>query len=111
MKHTSTTTLSTTPSIAEHKKVSKKLAKAIEDTTKSHWIDWLENTSAQDVYLVNKYVTNKPSDYSNAHCIPTFKISTDNSNALAMSNVDEVDVFSASFFPPPTSIARNFSRL
>lgn len=54
------------PSLAEHKRVSKKLAKAIEDATKSHWVDWLENISAQDVYLANKYVTNEPTDYSNA---------------------------------------------
>ena len=29
------------------------------------WTDWLKSVSQQDLYIANKYISNKPTDYSN----------------------------------------------
>jgi len=92
------------PSKEEHKKITKEFASAIEDAAKSHWLNWLENISAQQIYSANKYVTNKPSDYSSTR-VPSLKTCIDDDRVLATSNADKVKALSTSFFPPlpPTS--------
>jgi len=98
------------PAIEEHKKVTKEFALAINNMAKAHWIDWLENISAQQIYTANKYVTNEPTDFSSAR-IPTLKTDLNGIQHQAISNPDKVQALSTSFFPPPpttNSISENF---
>ncbi|KAF5375879.1 hypothetical protein D9615_008261 [Tricholomella constricta] len=44
------------PSKAEYKRLSRAMADKIGEKRREHWIDWLENIDARQIYLANKYV-------------------------------------------------------
>jgi len=52
------------------------------ETRSQDWSDWLETVSQKDLYIANKYITNEPTDYSNAH-IPTLHTSFNGLSGLA----------------------------
>jgi hypothetical protein len=86
------------PDKIKHKKAVNDFAETLEQTVKSHWTDWLENTSTKDIYIANKYVTNKPSDYSSAR-IPSLKTSLNGTPATASTNIEKAAALAQSFFP------------
>ena len=90
---------------AEHKTAANKLRNRIDKTKKEHWTEWLDNTTSQDIYTANKYITSEPSDYSST-CIPLLKTTnnwqqktlvTDNSAKAKAKALAKVF-----FSPPPT---------
>ena len=56
------------------------------ETKKQSWINWLENAEQKDLYPANKYMSNEPTDYSNAR-IPTLWIKVNGADALAEDNI------------------------
>jgi hypothetical protein len=57
------------PSHEEYRKIMKEFAKAIDKAKASHWREWIEHVSGDDLWKVNKYMSASPSDYS-CQCIP-----------------------------------------
>ena len=55
------------PAHAEYKAATVKFRDVMKETRNQDWTDWLKATSQQDLYIANKYISNEPSDYSNAH--------------------------------------------
>ena len=49
---------------SEYKVAVNKFKKLMQETRGQNWMDWLEGTSQQDLYIANKYILNKPTDYS-----------------------------------------------
>ena len=93
------------PSKEAHRTANKDMAKAVEEACKSHWTAWLENITSRQVYLANKYVTNEPSDYSNAR-IPSLKTTRNNAPALATTNTSKTEALKKMFFPPPPATSQ-----
>ena len=94
------------PAHAEYKVAANKFKEVMTETCNQDWIDWLEGASQQDLYLANKYISNKPSDYSNA-CILALRIVSNGMPDLAEDNEQKVKALASSFFPhhrtPPMS--------
>jgi hypothetical protein len=99
------------PSKEAHKTANREFAKAVETACKTHWDAWLESVTSRQVYLANKYVTNKPSDYSSTRVL-SLKTITNDRPALATSNISKTEALTASFFPPPpatSQVPRNYA--
>ena len=63
-------------------------------------LDWLEEADSRDIYNANKYITNAPTDYSNAR-IPVLQSSVpDGSKVLASENSEKGKALVKTFFPP-----------
>ena len=88
------------PSHAEYKAAANKFKEVMTETRNQDWTDWLEGASQQDLYLANKYISNEPSDYFNAH-IPPLRTQTNGLPDVAENNNQKVKVLAESFFPPP----------
>jgi ribonuclease HI len=89
------------PDKIKHKEAVNAFAETLEQTVKSHWVDWLENASTKDIYIANKYVTNEPSDYSSAR-VPSLNTKTpQGSPSTASTNIEKAAALAQSFFPPP----------
>jgi hypothetical protein len=89
------------PDKIKHKEAVNTFAETLEQTVKSHWVDWLKNVSTKDIYIANKYVTNKPSDYPSAR-VPSLKMTTpQGAPSTASTNVEKAAALAQSFFPPP----------
>ena len=86
----------------EHKEAANKLNNRINEMKKAHWTDWLEEVSSKDIYIVNKYVTSEPSDYSSTR-IPPLKVHNKELNQyfMATDNSDKAKALTNAFFPPP----------
>lgn len=84
----------------EYKTAVDNFVTTLEKTKAQHWIDWLENITAQDIYIANKYITDEPNDYSSAR-IPSLITTTNGLQSLAESNSDKDKALAQSFFPPP----------
>lgn len=91
------------PSIAAHRKISNKLTETIKASKDAHWVDWLENANAREIYTANKYVTNEPSDLSCAR-IPDLNTTVNGAPAVASTNNAKAQALAESFFPPPPSV-------
>ena len=50
----------------EFKTAVSKFNKVMQETRNQDWSDWLESATQKDLYIANKYITNEPTDYSNA---------------------------------------------
>lgn len=61
-----------TPVHVAHKAAINKFCERLNETKRDHWTDWLEQATAKDIYVANKYISSEPSDYSSA-CIPNLK--------------------------------------
>ena len=83
-----------------HKEAANQFKNVMEETRSQDWTDWLESAMQQDLYIANKYITNKPSDYSSAR-VPTLKTSSNNAPGTAEDNVAKAKVLADSFFPLP----------
>jgi hypothetical protein len=70
------------------------------ETHEQDWKDWLESISQQDLYIANKYMTSKPTDYS-CTCIPSLNTISNGLPALAEENSEKVTALVESFFLPP----------
>ena len=92
------------PSHAEHKAAVKEFKTLLSETKKQNWIDWLENAEQKDLYLANKYMSNEPTDYSNAR-IPSLRIKVNGADALAEDNIAKAEALAKSFFPPPPAVS------
>ena len=72
----------------------------MKETRSQDWSDWLEAASQQDLYIANKYISNNPSDYSNAR-MPSLRTSTNNLPSSADNNDNKAKALTESVFPPP----------
>ena len=86
---------------AEHKSTANKLRNRIDETKKEHWTEWLNNTTSQDIYTANKYITSKPSDYSSTHIPPLKFTNNQQQETLATDNSAKAKALTEAFFPPP----------
>ena len=55
---------------SQYKAAANRFKEIVTETCNQDWTDWLEGASQQDLYLANKYISNKPSNYLNAHIPP-----------------------------------------
>lgn len=92
------------PSKAEFKKISQALVDKIKSSKMEHWINWLENIDARQIYTANKYVVNEPSDMSCAR-VPDLKTSVNGAPSIASTNEAKAAALAESFFPPPPSVS------
>ena len=92
------------PVHAEYKSAANKFKEVMRETRDQDWKDWLESASQQDLYIANKYISNEPSDYSNAR-IPPLRTTINGLQDIAESNEDKVKALAESFFPPPPLIS------
>lgn len=92
------------PAHAEYKVATVKFRDVMKETRSQDWTDWLEATSQQDLYIANKYISNKPSDYSNAH-LPSLRTTTNNLPSSADDNTDKAKALTKLFFPPPLAMS------
>ena len=76
----------------------------MQDTRNQDWTDWLEAASQQDLYIVNKYIMNKPTDYSNAR-VPSLYTTTNNLPNTADDNPSKAAALAEFFFPPPPAFS------
>ena len=88
------------PSHTEYKAAANKFKEVMTETRNQDWTDWLEGASQQDLYLANKYISNEPSDYSNAR-IPPLRTQTNGLPDVTENNDQKVKALAESFFPPP----------
>ena len=88
------------PAHTEHKAAAKQFKDIMEETRSQDWVDWLESVTQQDLYIPNKYITNKPSNYSGAR-VPTLKTVTNGLPSVADNNESKTTALADSFFPPP----------
>ena len=54
------------PVHVEYRTATQNFKNVLKETKSQDWTDWLEAASQQDLYIANKYISNDPSDYSNA---------------------------------------------
>lgn len=76
-----------------------KFKEAIDATQDKHWVDWLEEATVQDIYIVNKYISGDPGNYSKAH-IPSLCTKIDGNEVLVNSNMQKATLLTDTFFPP-----------
>jgi hypothetical protein len=90
------------PVHAECKAAERKLSVRIDEVKKKHWEDWLEDATPNDIYLANKYINSKPTDYSNAQ-IPALKSRNPDTQqeATVSDNATKAKILAETFFPPP----------
>ncbi|KAF5378885.1 hypothetical protein D9615_006982 [Tricholomella constricta] len=78
------------PSKAEYQRLSRAMSDRIEEKRREHWIDWLENIDARQIYTANKYVVNEPTDFS-CDRVPDLKTTVDGTPRLASTNSDKAE--------------------
>ena len=64
-----------TPIYTFHRELVNRFCNKVDETKKKYWINWLEAATSRDIYVANKYITDNPSDYTNAR-IPILSISS-----------------------------------
>ena len=88
----------------EYKAVMVKFKDTMQETRNQDWSDWLEEASQQDLYITNKYISNEPTDYSNAR-VPSLCTTTNNLPSTADDNSDKAAALAESFPPPPPTFS------
>ena len=87
------------PSHAEYKAAVREFRDTLTSTRNQHWTDWLESAVQQDIYIANKYMVAKPTDFSSVR-VPTLKCSYNGVESLAEDNASKAKALASSFFPP-----------
>ena len=87
----------------QHRSISKKYAKLIEETKKQHWETWLLNTSERDIWTANKYATDPPTDSGRTRIPALVTHTQDGTPCHTTSNAEKSTTLASSFFPPPPS--------
>ena len=72
----------------------------MQETKNQDWTDWLEAASQQDLYIANKYISNEPTDYSNARIPSLHTVTNNNLPSTADDNASKAAALAESFFPP-----------
>ncbi|KAF5367638.1 hypothetical protein D9615_010583 [Tricholomella constricta] len=75
------------PSKAEFKRLSRAMSDKIEEKRREHWIEWLENIDARQIYTANK--------------VPDLRTKVDGIPKMATTNDEKAEALAESFFPPP----------
>jgi ribonuclease HI len=84
-----------------YKDASNKYGEAILLAKRSHWANYLEEMSANDIWTVNKYLREPVGD-GGCPRIPTLKVVDANGNETKVSdNKEKACLFVKTFFPPP----------
>lgn len=88
----------------QHREAANNLSNRIDETKREHWTDWLEEATSKDIYIANKYLKSKLTDYASAR-IPDLKTRSANNgpNTTVTENIYKAKVLAETFFPPPTS--------
>ena len=89
------------PVHVQHKEATKELCHRIDEVKKAHWTNWLEEATAKDIYITNKYITSPPSDYANAR-VPSLKSPNPaRPNYSTNMNLEKANELASVFFPLP----------
>ena len=89
------------PIHTSHREAASCFSNKIKESKKKHWLNWLEEADSRDIYNANMYITNTPTNYSNAR-IPMLQSSMpDGSKVLASENSEKAKTLIKKFFPPP----------
>ena len=92
------------PSHRELRKKSRTYGKAIISAKRTHWEEYLEEMTTEDIWTANKYIKNPVGD-GGVPRIPTIKTRDNNGNTLEINdNKDKANIFSKTFFPPPPAL-------
>jgi hypothetical protein len=85
------------------------ISQAIKNKQLEHWINWLKNINAKQIYIANKYVTNEPSNFFYAR-VPDLIIFKDGNPFTTTTNSTKAEVAAKSFFllPPPIPTTPDF---
>ena len=84
------------PSHAEYRKLNADFVRAIEHAKASHWKEWIEHASGEDVWTIHKYMKANPTDYGKQR-IPDLKLPD---GTTASSNETKAKGLAITFFPP-----------
>jgi hypothetical protein len=94
-------TLTSDPSHSKLRKASNKYGEAIVAAKKQHWISYLEEMTANDIWSANRYLKEPVGDGGNPR-IPTIRVrNDDNEEILVSDNNEKAKLFAKTFFPPP----------
>ena len=97
------------PSHRELKKKSNEYGEAIIQAKRSHWANYLEDMTANEIWTANKYIREPVGDGGNPR-IPTLK--TKNAAGIEVSinsNEEKAKLLAKTFFPPPPIIVNDFT--
>ena len=92
------------PVHSEYKVAVNKFKEVMQETRGQDWMDWLEAASQQDLYIANKYISNKSIDYSSA-LVPSLQTTTNNLPSCVEDNIAKSTALVESFFPPPPTFS------
>ena len=89
------------PSHAELKAKNTQYGDAIIQAKRQHWINYLEEMTAADIWTANKYIK-EPAGDGGCSRIPALKIrSEEGAERLIRDNEAKANIFARTFFPPP----------
>ena len=89
------------PSHSELKHKSNEYGEAIIKAKQSHWASYLEDMSANEIWIANKYIKEPVGDGGNPR-IPTLKAkNAAGIETLVNDNDAKAEIFASTFFPPP----------
>ena len=102
-------TLNDHPSHQEFKKASNLYGEAIIHAKWQHWINYLEEMTAADIWTTNKYIKELPGD-GGCPCIPTLKTrNEEGAKTYINNNQDKAKLFTKAFFPTAPETPINYS--
>ena len=86
----------------ELRRKSRAYGRAIISAKRAHWTEYLEEMTASDIWMANKYLKNPVGDGGMPR-IPTLKTKNVEGDEIEINdNEDKAKVFAKTFFPPPS---------
>ena len=96
------------PSHDELRLKSNKYGEAIVQAKRQHWVNYLEDMTAADIWTANKFIK-EPAGDGGCPRIPTLKTRNDDGNTTHVNdNGDKATLFARTFFPPPPPIHEDY---
>jgi Reverse transcriptase (RNA-dependent DNA polymerase) len=93
----------------ELRKKSRKYGEAIIQAKRSHWANYLEEMTANEIWTANKYIREPVGDGGNPR-IPMLKTKNAAGNKISVNGNDEkVELLAKTFFPPPPILVNDFT--
>lgn len=96
------------PSHNELKTASNLYGEAIIHAKRSHWTNYLEEMSASEIWMANRYIKEPVGDRGNPR-IPTLKVKNTAGVEVSVNNNEEkAKIFATAFFPPPPPVENDY---
>ena len=97
------------PAHRELKKKSNKYGEAIIQAKRSHWANYLEEMTVNEIWTANKYIREPVGDGGNPR-IPTLKTkNAAGQEVLVNGNEEKANLLAKTFFPPPPVLVYDFT--